>query len=94
MIEDKDPTKLTLRAHVGRVILVVGVLLMVSILLNLIGADFKGFGILDRTPGGALTVKLGVGVPCLIVGWVLFRRGGGKEAVAAQKRALQERDGG
>ncbi len=94
MVDEQDPTKLTTLAHVGRVILVLGVLLMLSLLLNLVGADFRGFGALDRLPGGSVTIKLGLGVPCLIVGWILFRRGGGKEAVAAQKRALREQGRG
>ncbi len=92
MVEAEDPTKLTSLAKVGRVILVLGVLLMASIVLNQVGVDFRAFAGLDRLPGGSLTIKLGVGVPCLIIGWVMFRRGGGKEAVAAQKRALRERD--
>lgn len=89
VVDDKDPTKLTTLAQVGRVILVIGALLIVSILLNLFGVDIRGFGVLDRLPGGALTIKLGAGVPCLVIGWIMFRRGGGKEAVAAQKRALR-----
>ena len=85
-----DPTQLTALAKVGRVILVIGVLLMVSILLNLIGVDFRGFAVLDRLPGGALVIKLATGLPCMAVGWIMFERGGGRQAVAAQKAALRE----
>ena len=63
---------------------------MTSILLNVFGFDFRAFAALDRLPGGALTIKLAAGVPCLIVGWTMFVRGGGREAVAAQKAALRE----
>ena len=92
MDEHTDPTQLTALAQVGRVILVVGVLMLGSLLLNMVGIDFKGFGLLDRFPGGGVTARLAIGIPCLLAGWGMFRRGGGKEAVAAQKRALREGD--
>lgn len=87
MSDDAELARLSLLAHVGRVILVVGVLVLASLLLSLVGIDFEGLGpLLDRVPGGALTVRLAIGVPLLLLGWILFRLGGGKEAVQAQKR--------
>ncbi len=85
-----DPTKLSALARVGRVILVVGLLLLVSILLNLVDIEFRGFAIFRELPGGPLVAKLTIGLPCLITGWIMFDRGGGRQAVAAQKAALRE----
>ncbi len=91
MTEENDPTRLTALAHVGRVILVIGALLLSSILLNVVGIEFRALGGLNELPVRPLTIKLALGLPCLVGGWILFSRGGGREAVAAQKRRLRER---
>jgi hypothetical protein len=90
MSDDPQLARLSLCAHVGRVILVIGVLVLASLLLGLVGIDFKGLGdLLDLVPGGSVTVRLVIGLPTLLFGWVLFRLGGGKQAVEAQKRMLK-----
>ena len=92
MTKENDPTRLTALAHVGRIILVIGGLLLASILLNVMEIEFRALAWLNELPVRPLTVKLAVGLPCLVGGWILFCREGGREAVAAQKRRLRERE--
>ncbi len=92
MTEENDSTRLTPLAHIGRIILVIGALTLCSILLNVLGIEFRALAWLNELSVPPLTIKLALGLPCVVGGWILFCRGGGREAVAAQKRRLRERN--